>query len=312
MPVTYTNTFTVTRDDVIKASLRVLGVLGEGEQPTTEDYLNCTLALNMMIKNWAVKGAALWAIDTTKIHMIKDIDTYPLGVDGGYLHTNGITIVNGGTGGTDGVYALTITDVTGTGATGTYTITGGVVTSIAITAPGTQYKAPVLTFPLGSISGVVVETLPVGLYMSRPLSIKDCFLRNQNNIDLTLIPISQQEYAKRGAKFSGGNPNQYYYNKQIETSYLSVFNVPVDNLYDIVINYQRQFYDMVTSTDGFDFPQSWFLAIKWNLAASVAPEYLGIDIQKLGYIEQKAAMTLQEVFDESVEDTSVYFMFKDK
>jgi hypothetical protein len=45
-----TNTFTVDRDEVISAALRVLGVIGVGETPIAEDYTNCSEALNIMIK----------------------------------------------------------------------------------------------------------------------------------------------------------------------------------------------------------------------------------------------------------------------
>ena len=38
------STFTLTRDDVIKASLRLLRELGAGAVPTIEDYLNCNQA----------------------------------------------------------------------------------------------------------------------------------------------------------------------------------------------------------------------------------------------------------------------------
>jgi hypothetical protein len=50
-----------------------------------------------------------------------------------------------GTGGTDGTYALTITPAMadpGTGATGLYTVSGGVLTGIQISSNGSGYAAP--------------------------------------------------------------------------------------------------------------------------------------------------------------------------
>lgn len=58
-----------------------------------------------------------------------------------------------GAGGIDGVYVLGIAGP-GAGATGTYTIVGGVMTAIAITLGGDGYTTPpVLSFPLGGIVG---------------------------------------------------------------------------------------------------------------------------------------------------------------
>ena len=46
-----------------------------------------------------------------------------------------------GTGGTNGVYALTITG-SGSGATGTFTVSGGVLSSIDMSVAGTNYATP--------------------------------------------------------------------------------------------------------------------------------------------------------------------------
>jgi hypothetical protein len=305
LTTTGTNTFQVTRDDVINASLRLLGQIGEGNVASAEDLNNCSQALNLMIKSWAKKGFPLWVEQDVVLSLVSGIGVYPLGPSGGYLTTTGITITNGGSGGTTGTYALTITG--GTGATGTYTIAGGRVTAITITAPGSGYTTPILSFPLGGVTGVVYTAIPIGLAISRPLSIEEAFIRDNTNRDTSLLPISRNEYNLQGDKFATGVPNQYYFDKQIETSYVKFFNIPIISTSKVYLTIQRQFYDMTTGTDNFDFPQEWFQAIKWGLAAEIAAEYLGIDAQKIGYIEQKSAMLIEEAFGDSVEDTSVFF-----
>lgn len=49
-------TFSVSRDDCIKAALRLLGHLAEGETPSSEDLTNGAQALNILFKTWADKG----------------------------------------------------------------------------------------------------------------------------------------------------------------------------------------------------------------------------------------------------------------
>ena len=54
-------------------------------------------------------------------------------------------VTAGGTGGADGVYALSVTGGGGTGATGTYTVSGGSLATITITGNGFGYtSAPTL------------------------------------------------------------------------------------------------------------------------------------------------------------------------
>ena len=61
-----------------------------------------------------------------------------------------VSVTSGGTGFTDGTYALTFTGGGGAGATGTYTVVGNKVVSVALTDGGSGYTAaPAISFPLG-------------------------------------------------------------------------------------------------------------------------------------------------------------------
>ena len=73
MTTSGTSTFSVTRDEIIKSSLRTLGVIGVGETPITEDYTNCSEALNIMIKSWAKKGFPLWVYNSVQVTMLTDL-----------------------------------------------------------------------------------------------------------------------------------------------------------------------------------------------------------------------------------------------
>ena len=52
MATSGTTTFSVTRNNIIEASLRLLGVLEEGAQPTAQAIESASLVLNMMLKDW--------------------------------------------------------------------------------------------------------------------------------------------------------------------------------------------------------------------------------------------------------------------
>jgi len=72
-------TLSVTRDDIIKAALRKLEVLGEGETPSTEDTTNCAFGLNLMIKAWEKDGFYLWKTQEIILPLLAGTNTYQIG-----------------------------------------------------------------------------------------------------------------------------------------------------------------------------------------------------------------------------------------
>ncbi len=306
MTTTGISNFSVTRDQVIQAALRTLQELGAGETASAEDYTNCNQALNIMIKSWQKKGAALWVYDEIEIPMVSGITTYPIGPTAGYLHTDGFTITDGGTGGTDGTYALSITDTIGTSAAGTFKVEGGTITTITITTAGSGYTAPTFDWSGASITGTDIECRVVGLTNVRPLRVMNAFIRDSNELDTVLTPIALQEYTILGDKASSGIPNQFFFQPTLGNANLTVYNVPSDNTRTIHLWVHRPLYDMVSSGDTFDFPQEWFRALKWGLADELALEY-GASPDIIQIVAQKAAIYLEECFDWSVEEASMYF-----
>lgn len=302
MAVSGTNTFTVTRNDIIESSLRTLGVIGIGETPQTEDYTNCSQALNIMIKAWAKKGWPLWTVETLEVKMVPGALEYSIGPTAGYIDS--VTITDGGTGYPD---SGTVTfSGGGSGATGTYTASAGVLQSVTITNAGSAYTYSTTASFDGGGSGEEVTVNVVGLKTNKPVRAFEAFIRNPENYDTTLLTISKEEYDNLGYKFNESIPNQFYYDNQLANGRMYVYNVPQQTGYTVHLDVQRMFYDMASSTDNFDFPSEWFQALKWGLCAEVCVEY-GVPIDQVQYYESKAMAYIQESFDFSVEEASVYF-----
>jgi hypothetical protein len=74
-----TTTFSVTRDDLIKASLRKLEVIAEGETPSAEDYTNCAFGLNIMLKSWEKDGYYLWKLSELVLPTVAGNASYQIG-----------------------------------------------------------------------------------------------------------------------------------------------------------------------------------------------------------------------------------------
>lgn len=302
MATTGTASFSVTRDDIIKAALRSLGVIGVGETPITEDYTNCSQALNIMIKGWAKKGVPLWVTSNLTLPLVSGVGQYPIGLTAGYVSS--VTITSGGSGYGSAPTVTFSAPTSGTTATGTASITGGVITTITITNAGSGYTtAPTITF--GSGSATATATI-VGLTTNKPVRTFGAYIRDSNNIDVDVKQIAENEYDLLGNKSQAGKPNQFYYDNQLTNGQLYVYPVPDVSTYTLYVDVQRNFYDMTSSTDTFDFPQEWFQTLKWGLAAELCVEY-GVPPEMISYYEQKAVAFLTESLDFSVEEPSVFF-----
>ena len=64
------------RNSIIKSALRKLGVLAQGQTPSTEDYTNGAEALNSLLQTLATEGMPLWKRTTTAITPVDGTASY--------------------------------------------------------------------------------------------------------------------------------------------------------------------------------------------------------------------------------------------
>lgn len=80
MPTSNSTDFSLTRDDIIKRALRLIGVLAQGENPTTDQVTEAATALNSLVKAWQADGMPLWAIRTYNVPLTASVASYRIGV----------------------------------------------------------------------------------------------------------------------------------------------------------------------------------------------------------------------------------------
>jgi hypothetical protein len=68
--------FIQTRDDIIKSALRKLGVLAQGDTPTTAQVTEGATALNMMVQSWQARGLHLWTVTAATQILTHEAATY--------------------------------------------------------------------------------------------------------------------------------------------------------------------------------------------------------------------------------------------
>jgi hypothetical protein len=74
--------FTLTRDELIKASFRLIGVGHRGESVPADEINDASEALNIMIKAWQADGLQLWKREDASITLSDGVSTYTLGPTG--------------------------------------------------------------------------------------------------------------------------------------------------------------------------------------------------------------------------------------
>lgn len=84
MATSGTTTFSVTRNDVIESSLRLLGVLEEGAQPTANAIENASMVLNMMLKDWMTDGIKFWTVKELTLPLVTNQTAYTIGPSSSY------------------------------------------------------------------------------------------------------------------------------------------------------------------------------------------------------------------------------------
>lgn len=128
----------------------VLGssVYEDGVTPTVKITLpSSTGPVGLLLGNSSTIGDYLFICDGTSAWIINTAGTVTQILD---TSVHSITLTTAGSGYTNGTYALGFSGGGGSGATGTYTVTGGVVTSLYLTTEGSGYTSPpTITFPSG-------------------------------------------------------------------------------------------------------------------------------------------------------------------
>lgn len=73
-----TYSFTMTRDDIIAAALRLTGSFSSQDTIPTEDISDCAQALNILAKELATAGLPLWCVQDLAVPMVVGQNSYNL------------------------------------------------------------------------------------------------------------------------------------------------------------------------------------------------------------------------------------------
>lgn len=327
MTTSGTYAFSVTGDEIIAEAMHNVGALGEGEVATAQEVTDCRRKLNMYIKGLMgsqdrAPGLKMWERQRADLFLSSSKGVYALGPSGdnwaaGVTASTTANYLQTQLSANAAAAATTITVGTGAGKIANFTAGDYVVFQLN---SGDIYSTTVSTIN----SGAGTFTIPVtglssaaslGNYVwnfttkgQRPLGIVTCILRDINNADTPLDPMTVQDYEVLPTKTMSGfvsNPAAFYYESQLTNGqlYLDVAGAQ-DVTYHLHMVYVRPIQDITNPGDNPEFPQAWFSPLSWGLSKLIAPMF---DADWDRTMEDNLIEALSMAREADPEVTSFYF-----
>lgn len=299
----------MTRDDVIKSALRIIGHLDPQETPSSEDIDTGAEALNVMLKSWnnTIVGLQMWTVREAVIFPQTDKYQYTLGTADAPSATSYTTVAVEST---QAAGNQIIIGSYGVGTAGDYIgiITGSTshwTTIDTLSSSGTIHLVTSFSSTATISNNVYIFTN----LMERPVDIIHARTTiNSGDGDLELRRMEHDEYFSRYEKDRVGEPRRYFFDPQLDNPVFVTDWTPDDPTELIKIRYRRPFMDFDSTTDDIDAPQEVWRAIKWNLASEIAMEY-GVPPGTASQIQSRAAESLiqiRSIFGHSPRTTTSY------
>ena len=301
MAISGSYNFLVTRNDVIAGALRVLGVIGEGDTPSTEQYTTGTEALNIMCKAWIAEGLPIWLVKEIWVELGQGKDSYTIGS----FASSGKASATVTGQFPQKVYQAWLRDRTAV-ATGWVANTAKAQSDTVYpttdngfyyncTTSGTTHATTEPTWPTVS-GGTVTDGTIVWTAVT------------WNKIDVPMTVLSEQEYNILGNKSSLGQPVQVFYKKLRTYGELKTFPVcdSGSNGKRLYILAQTPYADFDGATDDADFPVEFSRALKFGLANELSFEY-GFPAKERDQLERRAEQYKAQVYGFEQEEESLSF-----
>lgn len=265
--------------DIVKRSLRQIGAYAPGDEEDAEDFNDAFEVLNDLIAQWS--NATMMVPYITEIIFTLVGNTYQ------YTIGQGGTIGGPFTGSISGT-TLTVSAISaGNVALGQY-LTGSGVTA------GTQ----VVKFLTGAgqagtyqvnvdYTASPVASTTLTTYYQRPLRINSAFVR-VSNLDYIVTPVNLEQYELIGLKtLAGPWPRLLYYQPSGPVGNITFWPVPGSGEMHMFAETVLQPFN--TLADVVTLPQGYNMALAWNLAEQLLPEYGKTDPTLVQMVMKNAA-----------------------
>lgn len=300
MTTSGTATFSYNRDQIIKMAYRKLGVINAGETPSSQMIQDASDALNLWVKALNATGLHIWTETEATLFLQPGQNVYLLGAGTTDHATENYTATTLSNSAAAGASSLSVTSTTGFASA--YNI-GVVLDSGSIFWTTQNGVASGNSIPLtANLSGSASGGNAVYVYqidIIRPLRVVSTRRYNfASAIDTQMGPMmSRLDYRNQPNKTAPGVPTQTFYDPRGGANTqgsLAVWPTPSDATNAIKMTWWRPVQDFTSAANTPDLPQEWGLALVWNLAKEMGPEF-DITPNRFAMIEKMAAGHLDNV-----------------
>ena len=143
-------------------------------------------------------------------------------------------------------------------------------------------------------------------YTQRPFRVMSA-TRKFNSSEVTISPLTRDEYVSLTNKSSQGSVTQYYYDAKIGTGRLYVWPTSSNSTDQLIMTAERGIEDMISDLNTFDLPPEWAEAISYGLAYRIAPEY-GITGTERDQLQKEAAIMKESIISSCREFVPALFI----
>lgn len=306
MATSGTSSFTVTRDQIIRQAGLLIGAFGAGLTPSDTTVSDFAFNLNAMVKRWQAKGIHVWTVAEATLfpqpaqvkytlsssstdHATLTYGSTALSAD----EASGQTVlsINSNDDMTDGDHIGIVLD---DGTLHWTTIVSSTSTTVTIT--------DALTDSATADAKVFFYTTK----LMRPLKVVDARRYDiEADTDTPITRASRLDYQALPQKNQAGQINQFWYDRQLSSGYVYLWQVPstVTDLFKFTCYRPIETFD--SGGNNPDLPEEWIQTIYYNLAVIMAPQY-GVPRAKLADLAAMAAQFLDDMQGYDREDEAIF------
>jgi len=299
--------YSINRDELITAAYEDMGLITPGGSPTAAELTSAATRLNIMIKAWMADGLQSWVIKRATLIPTLGAQSYSLGTAHCSLSMNK-TEMRIAASATD--TTMEVDDTTGMTAAdnvGVVTDDGTIHwTTISSVTDSDTFE---LTTGLDSAAAIDNHVYWYTTKIDRPNELTELYRREYDTVvDIPMTRLSRADFDTLSDKDNQGTPVNYYYDPQLTTAELYVWQTAdatfaKNNVFELRI--KKPFDDLDSATDDFEFPQEWYEAILLGLEARIARK-VGYPPNDYATLKLDAEIAKEMALSADIEHTSIY------
>lgn len=307
MTTSGTDTFSITRDQIITSAALEVGDIALGETPNDDTLAQYNLRLNTWVKSLMADGAKLWAMQLATLFLVPGQARYSLGAAGDHCTASYVRTTLSASAAASAT-TVSLTDTTGMSANDNIGILLDSGTLFWTTISGAPGSPTTLAVALSGAASAGATVFTYTTKISRPQRIDpdSAFWRSSALQDTPVAMISRSEYAQLANKGTRGKLVQAFYDPQLVSGQLSVWPTPSSATDVLCFWYERLLEDFTTGSDTPDFAIEWGEALILGLAHRMAGS-AGLSLAERQDLERRAGMALAQAEGYDREDVSTFF-----